>query len=299
MVATVVFDPNQHPEKCERYLSRSLNIPLRFVQAERLAQSTRAAPWRLEVQVSGVTQYYLLRLDSQRSEHEYAVLRAMESIPIPTPRVYGWDPRGEALGVPCFLCDFVEGESLLQPMLAGEAWSEQLYIDTVYGLQELTREQLPSIRARLEQEQTAWGVLEAAHAYFADHPQPLAAAAYARLCAEMPEFPAPRFSNGDLWLDNFIVREKQLAGVIDFESAGFSDPIYEFLLSFFVSPELRDRGIEARYCERMGYDAGLLSWYRGLEYLDTWHWVSITGKPFEQYTSDNLQIALELWLENQ
>lgn len=299
MVAPVVFDPNQHPEKCERYLSRSLNIPLRFVQAERLAQSTRAAPWRLEVQVSGVTQYYLLRLDSQRSEHEYAVLRAMESIPIPTPRVYGWDPRGEALGVPCFLCDFVEGESLLQPMLAGEAWSEQLYIDTVYGLQELTREQLPSIRARLEQEQTAWGVLEAAHAYFADHPQPLAAAVYARLCAEMPEFPAPRFSNGDLWLDNFIVREKQLAGVIDFESAGFSDPIYEFLLSFFVSPELRDRGIEARYCERMGYDAGLLSWYRGLEYFDTWHWVSATGKPFEQYTSDNLKIALERWLEEQ
>jgi len=214
------------------------------------------------------------------------------------PRVYGLDLEGEALGVPCFLSDFVEGESLLGPMLAGERWAEELYITTVSALQGITREQLSAIADHLQEAETAEKVLEAAYDFFttAAVPNPLAETAYAKLKATIPDLPAARFSNGDLWLDNLIVRDGQLAGVIDFEHAGFSDPIFEFLLSFFVAPELRGRGTEERYCERMGFDVGLLKWYRGLEYFDTWHWVLATGKPFVQYTPENLPIALEHWL---
>ena len=86
-------------------------------------------------------------------------------------------------------------------------------------------------------------------------------------------------------------------GVIDFENTGFSDPIYEFLLPFFVSPGLCGRGVERRYCERMGFDPDLLGWYLGLEYFDTWHWVKVTGEPFEHYTEEVLQKALDEWLE--
>ena len=293
-----IFIPNEHQAQCEEYLRRSLKSEVRFVHAEPLTKSTRDAPWRLDVEVGGVMRRYLLRLDSRRSEHEYAVLRAMESVPIPTPQVYGWDPEGEALGVPCFLCDFIEGESLLEPMLATERWAEELYIDTVCALQEISREQLSAIEGRLQGEETAEGFLEAAHSYFKTDDHPLANAVYANLKKTMPELPAVRFSNGDLWLDNMITRDGQLAGVIDFENAGFSDPIYEFLLPFFVSPGLRGRGIEERYCERMGFDAGLLRWYRGLELFDTWHWVRAKEKPFVHYTSENLQMALEGWLEN-
>jgi aminoglycoside phosphotransferase (APT) family kinase protein len=297
MIKTGMFDPNEYQAECEEYLRLSLKSQVRFVRAEPLTQSTRDAPWRLDVEVSGVKRRYVLRLDSGRSEHEYAVLRAMESIPIPTPQVYGWDPEGEALGVACFLSDFVEGESLLGPMLAGERWAEELYIDTVCALQGITREQLSAVEDRLAGEETAVGFLEAAHDYFRSDPHPLADAAYTKLRETIPESPAVRFSNGDLWLDNLIVRDGQLAGVIDFENAGFSDPIYEFLLPFFVSPELRGRGIEERYCERMGFDVGLLGWYRGLEYFDTWHWVRATGEPFVHYTTEALQAALESWLD--
>ena len=269
---------------------------MRFVHAELLAKSTRDAPWRLDVEVSGVLRRYVLRLGSRRIEHEYAVLRAMESIPIPTPRTYGWDPDGEAFGVPCFLCDFVEGETLLDPMLAGERWAEDLYIVTVCALQGVTREQLSDIEDRLAGGETALGFLEAAHEYFESDPHPLADAVHAKLRETIPEFPTVRFSNGDLWLDNLIFCDRQLAGVVDFENAGFSDPIYEFLLPFFVSPGLQGRGIEERYCQRMGFDAGLLGWYRGLEYFDTWHWVKAKGEPFEHYTSETLQLALERWL---
>ena len=77
-----------------------------------------------------------------------------------------------------------------------------------------------------------------------------------------PDLPEIHFSNGDLWPENLLVRDRRLVAVIDWQHAGFSDPIFEFLLPFFLVPELRGRGIEERYCERMGFrcqDALLVS----------------------------------------
>ena len=293
------LNPNQRRTEGEAYLSHSLGGHVRLVRAEPLAQSTREAPWRLDVDLDGRRRSYVLRLDPRGGEHEFAVLQAMESIPIPTPRAYGWDPAGQAFGLPCFFYDFLEGESLLGPVLAGERWAEDLYIDTVCALQAVGREQLPAIADRLSDELTAEAVLAAANEYFTANPHPLAGAVYARLRATQPILPAARFSNGDLWLDNLIVRGRRLVGVIDFESAGFSDPIFEFLLPFFVAPELRGQGIEERYCRSMGFDPALLPWYRGLEYLDTWRWVTANGRPFVHYTAEKLSEALEDWLDGE
>jgi aminoglycoside phosphotransferase (APT) family kinase protein len=182
-------------------------------------------------------------------------------------------------------------------MLACEPWAEQLYLDTVFALQSITRLQLPDLVGRLDDELTAQNALEEAHAYFKAHPHPLAETVHACLIETMPEFPPTRFSNGDLWLDNFIVRDQKLVGVIDFQHAGFSDPIYEFLLSFFVSPELRGKGIEERYCRRMGFDPRGLHWYHGLEYLDTYHYIISSGETFVHYTAENLAEAMEAWLD--
>jgi aminoglycoside phosphotransferase (APT) family kinase protein len=290
------FDPNEHRARCEQYLSRSLRSSVRLIHAEMLEKSTRDAPWRLDAEIDGAAQSFVLRLESRRIEHEYEVLRAVESLPVPAPRAYGWDPEGKALGVPCFFYEFVAGESLLAPMLAGEPWAEELYIETACALQSIAREQLSSVAHRFGAGETAADVLEDAYAYFEADPQPLAHAAYARLHATMPPLPEPRFSNGDLWPDNLIVRDGRLAGVIDWALAGFSDPIFEFLLPFFLRPGLRDRGIEQRYCLRMGFDPGLLPWYHGLEFFDSWRWVRLTGHPYEQHTDESLRADLARWL---
>lgn len=291
-----MFDPNEQGERCEAYLECFLNGRVSFLRAEKLKKSTREAPWRLDVNVNGKFRSFVLRLDSSRIEHEYRVLKAMERVSIPTPRVYGWDPGGDALGIPCFFADFIEGESLLGPMLADEAWAEALYLDTVCALQALTKEDLPEVAQYLERE-TAADVLENACEYFQENPHPLAAATYIELKERMPELPEVRFSNGDLWLDNFLVRDKKLAGVIDFTNSGFSDPIFEFLLSFFVCPQLRDRGVEQRYCLRLGVDPEILHWYHGLEYFDTWRWVLSSGESFEQHTEESLERDLYNWLD--
>jgi aminoglycoside phosphotransferase (APT) family kinase protein len=245
--------------------------------------------------VNGIVKSFVLRLNAKNSEREYQILRAIEPIPIPTPRVYGWDAAGEALGVPCFFCDYIEGESLLKPMLDGEAWAEDLYHNTVCALQRISEDDLGGSFPWLKRE-TAMDVLENAHEYFQRHPRPLATSVYRELKESVPQFPEVRFSNGDLWLDNFLVRDRQLVGVIDFEGAGFSDPIFEFLLSFFVSPTLQGRGIEERYCRRIGYDPSILLWYHGLEFFDTWGWVVKTGKSFVHQTAESLEANLEQWL---
>jgi aminoglycoside phosphotransferase (APT) family kinase protein len=120
---------------------------------------------------------------------------------------------------------------------------------------------------------------------------------YQKLKTEMPALPPVRFSNGDLWLDNFIVKDRKLAGVIDFQNAAFSDPIFEFLLSFFVSPELQGRGIEERFCQRLEVNPAVLPWYRGLEYFDVWPWLLKTGKPFVHHTQESVELNLKEWLE--
>ena len=159
-----MFDPNEHRTECEKYLSRYLECQVDFIQAEKLTKSTREAPWRLDVKVNGAIQSYVLQLDSKNIEHEYQVLKAMETIPIPTPRVYGLDLQGKAFGIACFFSDFIEGETLLGPMLAGESWAEELYINTVCKLQAVTEDELGSVAQSLKRE-TAEDVLEDAYDY--------------------------------------------------------------------------------------------------------------------------------------
>jgi len=291
-----LFDPNELPEQCARYLGRFLGYSVSFIRADVLTKSTRLAPWRLDVQVNGVERAYVLQLDTRGMEREYQVLKALEALPLPTPRVYGLDMQGEALGVACFFSEFIEGESLLAPMLAGAAWAENLYLDSVCTLLAITEDNLGHIAQELDRT-TAEDVLEDTYASLKDRSLPLADTVFRKLKAELPALPSVRFSNGDLWLDNFIIKDGKLAGVIDFQGAVFSDPVFEFLLSFFVSPELHGRGIEERFCRLMGVDPVALHWYRGLEYFDVWSWLLKTGKTFVHHTAGSVEMNLKKWLE--
>lgn len=60
-----MFDPNQQPAECEKYLGRFLGSPVKFIRASQLTQNTRAAPWRLDVAVNGQEQAYVLQLDAR------------------------------------------------------------------------------------------------------------------------------------------------------------------------------------------------------------------------------------------
>ena len=283
----------------QTYVSRSLGKSMQLVSAEQFAASTRSAPWHVIVESRSAQQHFVLRLGADFESHEIGVLRAMAKIPeIPTPKIYDWEPDGRTFGAPCFLCDFVDGDSLLQPMLAGEKWAVDLYLRTVLNLNAISRERLQELGCRLPEGETVLNELENAQQFFVKHPSALTEKIYKQLSNQPPDFPELCFSNGDLWLDNILVKDRKLVGMIDFEQAGFSDPIYEFLLPFFNEPRLRERGIEERYCELLGVDPACLRWYHGLEYFAALHFVEKSGKAFNQYSSGRLRVELEQWLNN-
>lgn len=289
------FDPNANPERCAAYLSRWLQRPVRLLRASQLTQSTRAAPWRLDVLVGDLERSYVLQVDARGLEYEYNMLKAVELTPIPAPHAYGMDLKGEALGLPCFFSDFMSGEPLLKFLLAGESWAENVYLDAVCLLHSVTETDLGEAASQVNQ-QPVEDVLTETCAYFDERPHALAEKMMEKLIFEKPVFPPLRFSNGDLWLENFLVQDEKLTGVIDFQGAAFSDPVFEFLLSFFVEPGLQGRGIEGRYCQRLGLDPAILRWYHGLELFETWQWTLETGKSFVQHTTDSLETEIIAWL---
>jgi hypothetical protein len=185
-----MFDPREaeNREACEKYLSRSLGGAVKLVHASQLTQSTRQAPWKLDVTLDGSARSYVMQLDARGMEYEYRVLKAMEKIGAlrASPRAHGLDLQGEALGVPCFFSDFIAGESLLEPMLNGEPWAEALYFDTVCALHTVTQADLSDLEVDQE---SADEILEAAWKYFKENPHPLAEVMYKRLKETKPDLP--------------------------------------------------------------------------------------------------------------
>jgi aminoglycoside phosphotransferase (APT) family kinase protein len=282
----------------EGVLAEVADGPARLVDAVALGASSRPTPWRIDVDVAGRRDVYLLRFGQSVSRTEVVALRAMSDHPLPTPRVLLWDESDTPLGTPVFVSEFVDGSSLLPPMIAGDAWAIDLYVDTACKLQAISAGDLPTeFLEVLGAAESARDVIDAAYRRFSE-PTPLHKTAYRRLIDTQPLLPAIAFSNGDLWPDNLLVKDQHLVGVIDWQHAGWSDPIFEFLLPFFLVPELRDRGIEQRYCERKGYSPALLHWYHGVEFFDSLAWVLKIGEPYEMHTEDSLTADLASWLQD-
>lgn len=282
----------------EKVLAMLAHEPVRLANATALGASSRATPWKIEVEGEGGRTVYLLRFGESVSSREVAALEAMTDYPLPTPRVLLWDESNADAGTPIFISEFIDGTSLLPPMIAGEAWAIDLYVDTACELQAITTAELPA--AFVEQfgtTESARDVVDEAYRRFPE-PTPLHEAAYRQLIATQPVSPDTEFSNGDLWPDNVLVKDQRLVGVIDWQHAGWSDPIFEFLLPFFLVPELRGRGIEEIYCDRKGYSPDLLHWYHGVEFFDSLAHVLKLGEPYEMHTAESLTVDLTSWLEN-
>jgi len=284
-------------EDLARVLGSVVGAPIRTIRTTPLGASSRETPWRVDLETAEDSTTVLARFGKSCSRTEVLALEAVKEHPLPAPVVLHWDPDGAELGTPLFVSTFVEGDPLLEAMKANEPWADALYIETVCALQSVAEDDLPpGVAAQLDGSDSALTVLEEAYAGFAK-PNPLAEAAYRRLKETQPEFPIDRFSNGDLWPENLLVRGQRLVGIIDWQHAGFGDPIYEFLLPFFLVPELRDRGIEEAYCQRMGFDPRLLHWYHGLEFFDSLRWVLKLGEPYMIHTAESLQRDLATWSE--
>jgi len=288
--------PDLETDAVDRMLSRVMGHTVRIVEAVALGKSSRETPWRIDVESEAGVSTFLLRYGATCSRNEVVALRAMADHPLPTPRVIHWDESGAAVGVPVFLSEWIEGEPLLPAMRRRESWAIDLYVEIALRLQSIHAVDLPEGTTQaLNSGETAREVVDAAYARLRS-PDELIEAAYRRLIETVPELPEAAFSNGDLWPENLLVKGRELAGVIDWQHAGWSDPIFEFLLPFFLVPELRGQGIEERFCSLKGVDPSVLQWYHGVEFFDSLAWVLKTGEPYEMHTAESLRADLEEWL---
>ncbi len=264
------------------------------VDTSALGESTRASPWRIDIETTQGLQSCVLRYGESVSRNEATALNAMRDHPIPTPDVLLWDETGERLGTPVFVSELINGDPLLPAMVRHETWAIDLYFETALRLQSVTAEELPH-GTHLEGGETIDMVIEWAFGRF-EEPSDLHRTAYEQLVETRPSVPATAFSNGDLWPENILVKERQLVGVVDWQHAGWTDPIFEFLLPFFLVPELRDLGVEERFVEAKGCDPGILYWYHGVEFFDSLSIVTKLGEPYEMHTEESLTRDLERWL---
>ncbi len=126
-----MFDPDENRAACEKYLSHSLGGAVKLVHASQLTQSTRQAPWKLDVTLDGSARSYVMQLDARGMEYEYRVPQGDGEgwCSIPSCLWLGLARRSIGLS-PVFSATSSRAKSLLGPMLAGEPWAETLYFDT-------------------------------------------------------------------------------------------------------------------------------------------------------------------------
>lgn len=290
-------NPQNHLDKFKTFFSNALGADVAIQHFEMLRKSTREAPWRFDLLVDGEPRSFVFRMHTRTSAREYKVLEALQDVQVPTPHVYGLDKKGKTFGQPCYFMDYIEGESLLAPLLAGEEWAEELFIDSAVRLLTLPADVLGNLPPWVER-YSAEDLLDNAYQKLKRFNDIVARKVYQELKQNAPPLPETYFSNGDLYPDNFIVRERQLVGVIDFANASFGDPLFEFMLPTFIHRELRGRGLEERFCARLGIDLVDLGWYHVLEYYDLWGFLAGTTDDFVGHTAESVRQVLDGWLKS-
>ncbi|OGF46747.1 MAG: hypothetical protein A2452_09340 [Candidatus Firestonebacteria bacterium RIFOXYC2_FULL_39_67] len=271
-----LFNPN-HPDvkkKVEKYIASSLSLPVEFILALPIIGDGRTLSWKVEVANDDKRLFVMLKIQKQEDIpsdvkydffRQYRLLKQLETTKLKTPKVWGLDEKGSAFGLPCFLEESLKGRVLYNFLKLKEKWAEDLFIKTIIEVQNIKKEELGGLSVELgegvEIKEFFLGVKKDLQNILKG---PLISQVLKILADNIPPRISPCFGNGDFNPKNFIAKDKSLTGIIDFESAGFFDPLYEFLLPFERYPLLKNRGLEEAYCKQMNFDIKAIDWYRGL-----------------------------------
>ncbi|OGF44896.1 MAG: hypothetical protein A2231_04000 [Candidatus Firestonebacteria bacterium RIFOXYA2_FULL_40_8] len=271
------FNPN-HPDvkkKVEKYISASLGLSLDFILALPIKGGGRTLPWKVEL-ANGDKQLFIILKTPNLEENnisgdkydffrQYRLLKQLETTKLKTPKVWGANEKGTALGIPCFLEESLKGRTLYNSLKIKEKWADELYIKSIIDIQKIKSEELGAVAKELgEGTKIKYMFFNIEKEIKQLTKGPLISSVLDKLNAGVPEALPFCFGNGDFNPKNFLAKDKQLAGILDFECAGCFDPLYEFLFPLEKYPLLKNRGLEEEYCGQMGFKNKNIEWYRGL-----------------------------------
>jgi aminoglycoside phosphotransferase (APT) family kinase protein len=208
---------------------------------------------------------------------EFNVLQSLENAALRTPKVCGFDYEGKFLGTPSFLMEYIEGPTVLDAIAFDPSMVLQKFADTIFGMNQISPAEVPGVTAPAgaAKEQPARGLLD----WLIVQTQTIDVPTVFKGGLEMltEEFPAhtpqSAFGNGDLNPQNFIYMADGSIAVVDWEYAGFNDPLAELMLLHSwpeQRPFLNTYPLDSLYCEIAGLDPKLLCWYEVYGALNGW-----------------------------
>jgi aminoglycoside phosphotransferase (APT) family kinase protein len=193
------------------------------VSARVTALETRLPGGRRDTLV--VREYSVAQLaaDPHAAAGEAELLRVLRAAGLPVPRPRHADESGEILPRPYLVVDFVDGEPLLEPSAGPPGAARQLaaVLAAIHRVR-WPHAGLPFLRDKAEMFTARLGGCPAVLDEALSEGQIRAALARAWPPARRNE---PVLLHGDFWPGNTLWRDGQLTAVIDWEDAGFGDPL--------------------------------------------------------------------------
>ena len=138
---TAEFDqPVVDTDRLSTWLRRTLEPGLRSVEASRIGGGNSSGAWRLELISATNSRTVVLKVPNDGglvhdcdAAREGRVLDAARRVGAPVPEVLAIDESGEALGIPCFVMEHIDGHSVPEDSPAsfhGEGWFRDADVDT-------------------------------------------------------------------------------------------------------------------------------------------------------------------------
>jgi aminoglycoside phosphotransferase (APT) family kinase protein len=225
----------------EGFLSENTKAPVRVVQCRQLTGGASRDTWAVDVETGGDRQSLVLRRDlggvisdeALSREQEFRVLQAARNAGVMAPNPRWLCANSDVLGMPFFLMERLEGESVgrrvvREPALAAARrllpgqMAEQLVrihaIDPT-SLDFLPRPNPGQSPARTAVERIAQQLRQLGEAH------PVLEIAIRWLLRHAPECPEPVVVHGDFRIGNLMVGPTGLTGVFDWEFAHIGDPV--------------------------------------------------------------------------
>jgi aminoglycoside phosphotransferase (APT) family kinase protein len=162
-----------------------------------------------------------LRADPDAADHEFRLLEMVRSAGVPAPRPYLADASGQILPRPYLAIELVEGETVLDPPTDIPGVARPL-AEVLARIHRVPRDGAPFLPDK--QELFGRGLSETPATFDEALSEREIRAALARAWPPVPGN-EPVLLHGDFWPGNTLWARGRLAAVIDWEDAGFGDPL--------------------------------------------------------------------------
>jgi len=181
----------------------------------------------------------LLSPSSHGIEYEYEVMKAMEETDVPCPMMYDLESDRKILGEKFFLAEFINGET---PNVWRSHWRERLqgewategrplpnqFVDILVDLHSIDTDRIDVLDDPGADDVAANELAEYEEWYGSTkRTNPVLEEAFRWLESNMPMVSERTFVHGDYRVGNMLLDDSRVEGLLDWELARISDPMYD------------------------------------------------------------------------